>query len=150
MRPHQFHLLLVEDDDLDVMNVHRALEQATEVASITVCRDGVEALDLLRAGTLAPERLVILADLRMPRMSGLELLRELRADPRLKRYPVVILTTSDDPQDREAAFALGAAGYFVKPATGARFRQIMEAMRSYWSVAEFAPPPQLETASHTT
>jgi CheY-like chemotaxis protein len=147
MKPQQFHLLLVEDDDLDVMNVHRALGQAAEIASITVCRDGVEALQLLRAGELALERLVIIVDLRMPRMSGLELLREVRADPQLKRMPVVVLTTSDDPQDRDAAFCLGAAGYFVKPAAPVRFRQIMDAMRSYWSVAEFAPPPLADNAS---
>jgi CheY-like chemotaxis protein len=141
MKTQRIHLLLVEDDDLDVMNVHRALAQAPEVASITVARDGVEALKLLRAGELPMERLVILIDLRMPRMSGLDMLKELRSDARLKRMPAVILTTSDDPHDRDAAFALGAAGYFVKPAAPGRFRQIMDAMRSYWSVAEFAPPP---------
>jgi CheY-like chemotaxis protein len=149
MKPQQFHLLLVEDDDLDVMNVHRALGQAAEIASITVCRDGVEAMKLLRSGQLALERLVIVVDLRMPRMSGLELLRELRADARLRRTPVVVLTTSDDPQDRDAAFSLGAAGYFVKPAAPNRFRQIMDAMRSYWSAAEFAPPPLVNTPSNT-
>lgn len=149
MRPQQFHLLLVEDDDLDVMNVHRALGQATEIASITVCRDGVEALQLLRAGELAMDRLVTVVDLRMPRMSGLEMLREVRADPRLQRMPVVVLTTSDDPQDRAAAFCLGAAGYFVKPAAPVRFRQIMDAMRSYWSVAEFAPRPLADTTSNS-
>jgi CheY-like chemotaxis protein len=148
MRAQQFHLLLVEDDDLDVMNVHRALGQAAEIASISVCRDGVEAMKLLRTGQLALERLVIVLDLRMPRMSGLEVLRELRADAQLKRIPAVILTTSDDPHDRDAAFILGAAGYFVKPAAPGRFRQIMDAMRSYWSAAEFAPPPLL-SASHT-
>ena len=147
MKPQQFHLLLVEDDDLDVMNVHRALGQAAEIASITVCRDGVEALKLLRAGELSLDRLVIIADLRMPRMSGLELLRELRADPQLRRNPVVVLTTSDDPVDRDAAFRLGAAGYFVKPAAPGRFRQIMDALRSYWSAAEFAPPAH-QAASH--
>lgn len=148
MQPQQFHLLLVEDDDLDVMNVHRALGQATEIASITVCRDGVEALRLLRAGELALERLVIIADLQMPRMSGLEFLGELRADPQLRRNPVVVLTMSDDPVDRGAAFALGAAGYFVKPAAPGRLRQIMDALRSYWSAAEFAPPPLAQAASH--
>jgi len=147
MRSQQFHLLLVEDDDLDVMNVHRALGQAAEIASISVCRDGVEAMKLLRTGKLALERLVIVLDLRMPRMSGLEMLRELRADATLKRIPAVILTTSDDPHDRDAAFTLGAAGYFVKPGAPGRFRQIMDAMRSYWSAAEFAPPPL--SASHT-
>ena len=123
------------------MNVHRALASASEIASITVARDGVEALRMLRSGELPLERLVVLADLRMPRMSGLDLLKELRADARLKRIPTVVLTTSDDPHDRDAAFCLGAAGYFIKPAAPGRFKQIMDAMRSYWSVAEFAPPP---------
>jgi CheY-like chemotaxis protein len=135
------HLLLVEDDDLDVMNVHRALSHAPEVASITVARDGVEALRLLRSGELRLERLVILLDLRMPRMGGLDVLKELRNDARLKRLPSVILSTSDEPHDREVAFNLGVAGYFVKPAAPGGFRQIMDALRSYWSAAELAPPP---------
>jgi len=143
MKTQKIHLLLVEDDDLDVMNVRRALAQAPEVASITVARDGLEALALLRGSELPVERLVIMADLRMPRMSGLDMLRELRVDGRLRRIPTVVLTTADDPRDREAAFCLGAAGYFVKPAAPERFRQIMDAMRGYWSVAEFAP---META----
>src|SRR5678815_4962763 len=140
MKQHRIHLLLVEDDDLDVMNVHRALAQAPEVASITVARDGIEALRLLRAGELPMERLVVVLDLRMPRMSGLDMLREVRSDLRLKRVPVVVLTTSDDPSDRDVAFCLGISGFFVKPAAPSRFRQIMDAVRSYWSVAEFAPP----------
>jgi CheY-like chemotaxis protein len=141
MKAQRIHLLLVEDDDLDVMNVHRALARAAEVASITVARDGIEALKLLRGSELQLERLVVVVDLRMPRMSGLDLLRELRADSRLKRIPTVVLTTSDDPHDRDAAFCLGAAGYFVKPAAPGRFKQIMDALRTYWSVAEFAPHP---------
>ena len=145
MKAQRIHLLLVEDDDLDVMNVHRALAQAPEVASITVARDGIEALKMLRAGELPMERLVTVIDLRMPRMSGLDLLKEIRSDARLKRIPSVVLTTSDDPHDRDAAFCLGAAGYFVKPAAPGRFRQIMDALRSYWSVAEFPPPPMLDT-----
>ena len=147
MKQQRIHLLLVEDDDLDVMNVHRALAQAPEIASITVARDGIEALKLLRSGGLGLERLVILLDLRMPRMSGLDLLRELRSDPRLKRVPNVVLTTSDDPHDRDAAFCLGAAGYFVKPAAPGRFRQIMDALRSYWAAAEFAPPPFVDSGT---
>ena len=139
MKAQRIHLLLVEDDDLDVMNVHRALASAAEVASITVARDGIEALKLLRAGELPMDRLVLVVDLRMPRMSGLDLLREIRADSRLKRLPTVVLSTSDDPSDRDAAYCLGAAGYFVKPAAPGRFRQIMDAMRGYWSVVEFPP-----------
>ena len=147
MKAQRIHLLLVEDDDLDVMNVHRALAQASEVASITVARDGVEALAMLRSGQLVMERLVLVVDLRMPRMSGLDLLKALREDPRLKRIPTVVLTTSDDPHDRDQAFCLGAAGYFVKPAAPSRFKAIMDALRSYWSVAEFAPPPLAETGA---
>lgn len=135
----RIHLLLVEDDDLDVMNVHRALASAAEVASITVARDGVEALKLLRAGALPLERLVIVVDLRMPLMNGLDLLREVRSDPRLKRIPAVVFSTSDDPHDRDAAYCLGVAGYFVKPAAPSRFRLIMDAMRGYWSHVEFPP-----------
>ena len=150
MKQQRIHLLLVEDDDLDVMNVHRALAQAPEVASITVARDGVEALRLLRAGELPLERLVAIVDLRMPRMSGLDLLREVRADARLKRLPVVVLSTSDEPHDRDAAYCLGAAGYFVKPAAPNRFRQIMDALRSYWSVVEFAPSPLTDLGRNVT
>src|ERR1041385_23048 len=139
MKQQRIHLLLVEDDDLDVSSVHRALSQAPEIASITVARDGIEALKLLRSGGLPLERLVVVLDLRMPRMSGLDLLKELRADPRLKRLPNVVLTTSDDPHDRDAAFRLGAAGYFVKPAAPGRFRQIMAEMRGDGSGAGFAP-----------
>lgn len=141
MTAQRIHVLLVDDDDLDVMNVHRALSHAPEISSITVARDGIEALTLLRSTTLPLERLVLMIDLRMPRMSGLDLLQELRSDDRLKRLPTVVLTTSDDPSDRDAAFGLGAAGYFIKPAAPGRFRQIMDAMRSYWSVAEFPPAP---------
>ncbi len=131
------------------MNVHRALASAAEIASITVARDGVDALRMLRAAELPLERLVIVADLRMPRMSGLDLLKELRNDARLKRIPTVVLTTSDDPHDRDAAFCLGAAGYFVKPAAPGRFKLIMDALRSYWSVAEFAPPPLADAVGKT-
>ncbi|MBA3500528.1 MAG: response regulator [Myxococcota bacterium] len=139
MKAQRIHLLLVEDDDLDVMNVHRALASAAEVASITVARDGIEALKLLRAKELPMERLVVVLDLRMPRMGGLDLLREIRADANLKRIPTVVLSTSDDAEDREAAYSLGAAGYFVKPAAPGRFRHIMDALRGYWSSVEFPP-----------
>src|SRR5262245_36624420 len=93
----EIHILLVDDDDLDVMNVTRVLGNAPGIASITHACDGVEALRQLRGGTLPSERLVIVLDLRMPRMSGLELLRELRGDPALAHFPAIVLTTSDDP-----------------------------------------------------
>jgi CheY-like chemotaxis protein len=133
-------ILLVEDDELDVINVERATQGASEVRSLTVASDGSEALDKLRSGSLGLERLLVLLDLRMPRMSGLELLAHLRADPRLCKLPVIILTTSAHEDDRSEAFRLGAAGYFVKPGATAPFRDLIATLRHYWSHSELASP----------
>jgi len=140
------NVLLVDDDPLTVMNVRRALANSLEIASVADAADGVEALALLRGGTLASERLLVITDLAMPRMSGLELLAEVRADPELRTLPVVVLTTSSRESDRRAAFDLQVAGYFVKKATRKPFDELLQWMRSYWSSAEFAPPSALGTA----
>ncbi len=134
-----FRILLVEDDDLDAMNVKRAFRGEAAVESVTVAQDGVEALELLRSGRLALDRLVMLVDLRMPRMNGLELLRELRQHPRLSRIPVVILTTSADERDRAAAYELHAAGYLLKPLDGGSFRECMQRFAAYWSHMQHPP-----------
>lgn len=131
-------ILLVEDDELDVINVERATQGAPDVRSLKVACDGSEALDLLRSGDVSLERLLVLLDLRMPRMSGLEFLAQLRADPRLCRVPVIVLTTSAHEEDRNEAFRLGAAGYFVKPGATGPFRELFTALRSYWTFSELA------------
>ena len=133
------NVLLVDDDPLTVINVKRALANTLEIASVAVAADGVEALALLRGGTLASERLLMITDIAMPRMSGLELLAEVRADPELRNLPVVVLTTSSRDFDRRAAFELQVAGYFVKKAARKPFDELLQWMRSYWSSAEFAP-----------
>ena len=135
------NVLLVNDDPLTIINVRRALANTLEIASVADAADGVDALALLRGGTLASERLLVITDLAMPRMSGLELLAEVRADPELRNLPVVILTTSSREFDRRAAFDLHVAGYFVKQATRKPFDELLQWMRSYWSGAEFAPSP---------
>jgi CheY-like chemotaxis protein len=133
------HVLLVEDDPLTVFNIRRLLLQTDEVASITVAVDGREALDLLLEGTLSRDRLLIITDLSMPRMSGLELLSAIRGTPSLSNLPVVVLTTSSDESDRQAAFAMQVAGYFVKAHSMRPFAEMMAWLRHYWSAAEFAP-----------
>lgn len=109
------NVLLVEDDPLTAFNTARALRQSANVGIVTVATDGLEAFELLRSGTLPPGLLLVLTDLSMPRMSGLELTAAIRNDPQLKDQPVVVLTTSVERSDREAAEALGVRGFFVKP-----------------------------------
>jgi CheY-like chemotaxis protein len=139
------NVLLVDDDRLTVINMRRALANTLEIASIAEATDGVDALALLRGGTLASERLLVITDLAMPRMSGLELLAEIRADPGLRNLPVVVLTTSSRDFDRRAAFELQVAGYFVKKASRKPFDELLHWMRSYWSSAEFAPAHMPDT-----
>jgi CheY-like chemotaxis protein len=131
-----FHILHVEDDDLDALNVQRLMSRCHGVRGITVARDGIEALELLRSETSDLHDLVILLDICMPRMSGLEFLRALRADPRLAHLPVVVLSTSDHDDDKETAYRLNVAGYLVKPPSPERFRQSLTAFADYWSSAE--------------
>jgi CheY-like chemotaxis protein len=133
---HRFHILHVEDDDLDALNVQRFLRSTDQVEGITTARDGVEALELLRSGTLPLSNLVTLLDIRLPRMSGLEFLRELREDPDLRHLPVVVLSTSDDEGDLGTAYALNVAGYLVKPLSMERLRTCLGAFATYWSSQE--------------
>src|SRR5688500_5746232 len=100
MRDGRLNILLVEDDELDVLNLRRALLPHPAVNPLVHASDGVAALALLRGAAVPRGRLVIVADLRMPRMNGLEFLQALRADRELSMIPVVVLTTSADERDR--------------------------------------------------
>jgi CheY-like chemotaxis protein len=130
------NIVLVEDDDVDVMNVQRAFERAKISRPLLRAADGVEALDLLRDPSTPAERRLVLLDLNLPRMNGIEFLRELRADERLRRTTVVVLTTSDDERDKLEAFELNVAGYLVKPGTFADFVELMTALDGFWTQAE--------------
>ncbi len=130
------NIVLVEDDDVDVMNVQRAFEKAKISTPLFRAADGVEALDLLRNPTTPSERRLVLLDLNLPRMNGIEFLRELRSDALLRRTPVVVLTTSDDEQDKQGAFDLNVAGYLLKPSTFSSFVDLMSALEHYWAQAE--------------
>ena len=129
-------ILLVEDDEVDVMNVRRAFEKNKILNPLHVASDGIEALEMLRSAKVSNERRIVLLDLNMPRMNGIEFLRELRADPRLNYTPVVVLTTSNDERDRVEAYNLNVAGYLLKPVTFLDFVELMAALNRYWTLVE--------------
>jgi CheY-like chemotaxis protein len=131
------NILLIEDDQVDVMNVRRAFDKNRIANPLYVACDGVDALEKLRSGAVPTERRLILLDLNMPRMNGIEFLRELRADPLLHATPVVVLTTSDDERDKVSAYNLNVAGYLLKPVTFVNFVEAMAALNKYWTLVEF-------------
>jgi CheY-like chemotaxis protein len=130
------NILLVEDDEVDVMNVRRAFEKNHIANPLWTAGNGLEALALLRGDEIPQERRLVLLDLNMPRMNGIEFLRELRADPELLPTPVVVLTTSDDERDRVNAYNLNVAGYILKPVTFMSFVETMATLNKYWTLVE--------------
>jgi CheY-like chemotaxis protein len=130
------NILLVDDDEVDVMTVKRAFAKANIANKVFVATDGIEALELLRQDSLPTARRLILLDLNMPRMNGIEFLREVRADPALQALTVVVLTTSNEDRDRVEAYQLNVAGYLVKPVTFHAFADIMTTLNKYWTVME--------------
>ena len=137
MTPEQ-HILLVEDDDIDAMTVRRTLRELGANNPLDRATDGERALALLRVPGQARPGLILL-DLNMPRMNGLEFAAELKNDPLLRIIPVVVLTTSSEEADRIAAFHHSVAGYMVKPVDYPRFVAIMSLIRDYWMTS--ATPP---------
>lgn len=131
------NLLLVDDDEVDVLNVKRALERGRITNQIWVASDGHEGLAILRGQELPRERRLVLLDINMPRMNGIEMLREVRADPALQMTSVVMLTTSNDDRDRIESFRLNVAGYLLKPVTFVSFVELMVALNRYWTLVEF-------------
>ena len=130
------NLVLVEDDEIDVMNVRRALERAHVTNPLFIANNGLEALQLLRTNEVPRDRRLVLLDLNMPKMNGIEFLRELRKDPELRSTPVVVLTTSDDERDKIQAYDLNIAGYLLKPVTFVNFVDVMAALNKYWALVE--------------
>lgn len=132
----KINILLVEDDQVDVMNIRRAFEKNRITNPLWVARDGVEGLEMLEAGKVPTHNLLVLLDLNMPRMNGIELLREIRGKENLRHLPVVVLTTSDDERDRIDAYNLNVAGYILKPVTFFNFVEAMATLNKYWTLVE--------------
>ena len=130
------NILLVEDDEVDVMNVRRAFKKNNIANPLFLAENGLDALEQLRNGAIPRERRIILLDLNMPKMNGIEFLRELRGDPELNLTPVIVLTTSNDERDRIEAYNLNVAGYILKPVTFGNFCEVMAALNKYWALVE--------------
>ena len=130
------NILLVEDDEVDVENVRRAFKRANISSPLWVASDGEEALRILRSSDFPRRRRLVLLDLNLPKMSGIELLRELRKDPSLHAQSVVVLTTSNEERDRDEAFELNVAGYLLKPIAFQKLVEMMSTLHHYWSLVE--------------
>ncbi len=136
MNDKQIQIMLIEDDEVDVLTVRRALQQTRITNPLYTASDGEDALEKLRSGEVSLDGLLLLLDLNMPRMSGIEMLQSLRKDPDLKHLPVVVLTTSDDERDKIEAYNLNVAGYIVKPVTFTDFVEAMATLGRYWTLVE--------------
>ena len=140
-------ILLVEDNPSDIGLTKRALAKSHIVNELTVAEDGQEALDYLFAtGKYAGRNAndlpaLVLLDLKLPKMDGLEVLRQIRADPRTSRVPVVILTSSKEEQDLAKSYDLKANSYILKPVDFTQFLQYVEQMGLYWLALNEPPPP---------
>jgi len=139
-------LLLVEDNPDDELLTLRALKKNNVTGEVVVARDGVEALDYLfgageyagRDTSVMPQ--VILLDLKLPKVDGLEVLRRLRADERTRLLPVVILTSSGEQQDMLDGYGYGANSYVRKPINFEQFVLAVEQLKLYWLRLNEAPP----------
>ena len=128
-------ILLVEDDQVDVMTVMRALKEIKVTNPVVNMENGEEALKYLRDPDSA-KPCIILLDLNMPIMNGFEFLQVVKHDAQLKRIPVVVLTTSEEQQDKVNSFDLGVAGYIAKPVDYRRFVEVMRSIDAYWTISE--------------
>jgi len=130
------NILLVEDDEVDIMTVKRAFAKNNITNPLFVAHNGLEALELLRKDDIPARRRLILLDVNMPKMNGIEFLRELRADPQLQQASVVMMTTSNEERDRIEAFKFNVAGYLLKPVTFQQFAEVMSTINKYWALME--------------
>ena len=140
MQDKKVSILLVEDDEVDVMNVLRTFKKNHIANPVHVAGNGLEALAKLR-GTNGEEKIkptpkIILLDINMPKMNGLEFLKELRADPDLHSISVFVLTTSDEEKDRVAAYDMNVAGYILKPVEPGKFVEAVKTLHVFWSLIE--------------
>lgn len=146
-------ILLVEDNEDDVMLTERALKKSHILNKLVVAKDGVEALDyLFGTGSWAGRDLsnmpqVVLLDLKLPRINGLEVLRKIRADKRTKLLSVVILTSSKEEKDLIDGYGLGANSYIRKPVNFNEFAEAVRQLGLYWLVLNEKPPYEVKSFS---
>jgi CheY-like chemotaxis protein len=142
-------VLLVEDDPQDIELTFNALSEHNLANEIVVARDGVEALDYMyRRGAFAlrPDGnpVVILLDLKMPRLDGVQVLRQLKSDETLRSVPVVVLTSSREERDLEEAYRLGVNAYVVKPVQFTEFVRVVKEIGVFWALINEPPPGRVK------
>jgi CheY-like chemotaxis protein len=135
----EVNILVVDDDEVDVKAIRRAFNKLKIANPLTVAHDGIDALERLRGQNgydQLPRPNMILLDLNMPRMNGIEFLAEIRNDPELGDSIVFVLTTSNDDEDKVKTFNYNVAGYIVKTDPAAGFMKAIEMIDLYWKVVE--------------
>jgi CheY-like chemotaxis protein len=144
MQPRDIRILLVEDNPDDVELTLRAFEKHNLANEIIVARDGEEAVDILfqrgKEGVKQQVPDLILLDLKLPKMDGLEVLRQVKENPRTKVIPVVILTSSKEENDLNESYRLGANSYIRKPVNFKKFTEVVIQLGLYWMVINEPPP----------
>jgi len=138
MPPHGVDILLVEDNANDAELTLRALKQRNLANQVRVCRDGAEAMDFFSNGA-GPIPKVVLLDLKLPKVDGLEVLRRLKGEARTRAIPIVVLTSSREEPDIERAYALGANSYIVKPVDFEAFARAVSDVGLYWLLLNHPP-----------
>lgn len=128
-------ILLVEDDQVDMMSVTRALKEIHVTNKVVHLENGEDALIYLQDGN-NDKPCIILLDLNMPIMNGIEFLQTVKDDDRFRHIPVVVLTTSDEQQDKLNSFNFGVAGYMAKPGDYRQFVEVMRSIDAYWTISE--------------
>ncbi|OLC97178.1 MAG: two-component system response regulator [Gemmatimonadetes bacterium 13_1_40CM_3_70_6] len=133
----EIEVLLVEDNPSDVELTLRALQKRNLANRVVVARDGVEALQILEGPAPLPK--VVLLDLKLPKLNGLEVLRRMKSDERTKRIPVVVLTSSHEEPDVEESYRLGVNSYVVKPVDFESFATAVAEVGLYWLLLNHPP-----------
>jgi len=128
-------LMVIEDDQVDVMTIKRALKEIHVSNPVVHLENGEEALQYLRDPS-KDKPCIILLDLNMPIMNGTEFLEVIKHDKELRRFPVIVLTTSEEQQDKLNSFNLGVAGYMAKPVDYKQFVEVMRSIDLYWTISE--------------
>lgn len=140
MERKQLEILVIEDDDVDVICLRRAFSKTQTDAVLHFASDGLEALEMLNGEGRKPLDILptlILLDLNMPKMGGLEFLQAMRKEAGLKKIPVFVLTTSRQERDVQGAYMHNVAGYIVKPMSTAEFQGTLQTLIEYWDICEF-------------
>lgn len=128
------HILLIEDDTIEIMKLERTVSKLAVNHKITQAKNGEAALDILKSGDKVPD--IILLDLNMPRMSGIEFLKVLKGDEKLRYLPTIVLTTSENRVDLLECYKIGIAGYVIKPLKFEDYEHKLKRVLEYWDINE--------------